>query len=105
MDPEATEWDHAYFAALPGWFNYDYAVAVGCGLLGSAALLARSKLALPLHVVSLIAIVIQFGYVFTATDLIAVKGMWTIWFPAFIFAMGLAQIRVAMLARRRRWIG
>ncbi len=105
IDPAATEWDRAYFAALPAWFNWDFAVAVGAGLLGSIALLARSRAARPLYVVSLIAVLIQFGYVFFATDLVAHKGAGaTVPFPAFIVAMAILQIWLAGHARDRNWV-
>ena len=74
VDPNATDWDRAYYAALPGWFTAVYAAAVGGGLLGSLALLFRSKLALPLFVISLVAVIVQFGYVFAGTDMLAHKG-------------------------------
>lgn len=104
IDPNATDWDRAYFAALPGWFNIDYATAVGAGLLGSIALLARSKAAGLLYVVSLIAVLIQFGYVFFATDLLAHKSVaMTVPFPAFITAMAILQVWLAGYARDRNW--
>lgn len=87
IDPNATDWDRAYYAGLPAWLNVDYVVAVGAGVLGSIALLMRSKRAVALYWVSLAAVVIQFGYIFLATDIIAAKGVWTTYFPAFIFAM------------------
>ncbi|RYD59864.1 MAG: hypothetical protein EOP60_01080 [Sphingomonadales bacterium] len=104
LDPNATDWDRAYFAALPAWFNWDYAVAVGAGLLGSVALLARSRWAGLLYIFSLIAVLIQFGYVFFATDLLAHKGAaMTVPFPAFIIAMAILQIWLAGYARDRNW--
>ena len=104
LDPAATEWDYAYFAALPGWFVWDYALAVGGGLSGAIALALRSKLARPLFIASLIGVVVQFGYVFLATDLIAHKGFWVVYFPAFILAMALVQIWFAGMAAERGWI-
>lgn len=104
MIPDATDWDRAYFAALPGWFAIDFAVAVGACLLGSVALLLRSRWALTLYWLSLIAVIIQFGYVFTATDMIAVKGVSSTIFPAFIFALGVFHIWFATLARKRGWL-
>lgn len=104
MDPNATEWDRAYYAALPAWLNIDYVIAVGVGVLGSIALLLRSKWAVTLYLISLIAVVIQFSYIFLATDIIAVKGVWTTYFPAFIFAMALFQIWFASMARTRGWL-
>lgn len=99
------EWDVAFFRALPAWFAWDYAVATGASLAGAIALLRRSRLAAVLYAVSLAAVVVQFGYVFMATDLIAHKGAAaTVPFPAFIAAMGVLQIAVARLALRRGWV-
>lgn len=103
--PEATDYDRALYAAIPVWYNAVYAVAVGASLLGGIALLARSRIARPLFIVSLIAIVIQFGYLFLTTDLIAVKGAWTAIFPLFIAAVAVAEIWFAGYAMRRGWIG
>lgn len=99
-----TQWERDYFASLPGWFNYDYALAVGGGLLGSAAMLARSRFAKLLYILSLIGVVIQFGYVFGATDLVAHKGMMTTIFPAVIFAIAVFQIWFASTAEKNGWI-
>lgn len=100
------EWDIAFFRALPAWFAWDYAVATGASLAGAIALLRRSRLAMVLYAVSLAAVVVQFGYVFLATDLIAHKGAAaTVPFPAFIAAMGVLQIAVARIALRRGWLG
>lgn len=104
MDPNPTQWDLDYYAALPGWFNAVYALAVGGGVLGAAALLARSKFATLLTIASLAGIVVQFGWVFLATDLIAHKGIWVVYFPAFILAMGLFQLWFANMAAKRGWI-
>ncbi|RYD68329.1 MAG: hypothetical protein EOP58_00910 [Sphingomonadales bacterium] len=104
MNPDATDWDRAYFAALPGWFAWDYAVAVGAGLLGSVALLLRSRFALLLYLLSLIAVAVQFGYVFFATDLLSHKGAaMSVPFPAFIVAMVLLQVWLARYAADRGW--
>lgn len=106
IDPAATDWDRAYYASLPGWLNLVYAVAVGAGLAGSIALLLRSKFARPLYIVSLIAVVVQFGYVFLATDLAAHKGAMTAYsFPALIFVIAIFQIWFAEYAQRRGWLG
>ncbi len=105
LDPNATDWDRAYYAALPLWLTLVYAVAVGGGLLGSLALLTRSRMAVPLYILSLAAVIVQFGYLFGATDLIAHEGVVTAMaFPAFIAAVGIFQIWFAKRAERRGWI-
>lgn len=105
LDPNATDWDRAFYNALPLWLTLDFGVAVGAGLLGSLALLTRSKMAVPLYIVSLVAVVVQFGYVFAATGLLAHKGVVeTVPFPLFIAAVGIFQIWFAKRAERRGWI-
>jgi len=106
MAVEQGAWDLAYYRALPAWFAWDYAMATLAGLAGAIALLMRSRHAVVLYVVSLVGVVIQFGYVFVSTDLMAHKGaMATVPFPAFIALMGAVQIAVAQMAAKRGWIG
>jgi hypothetical protein len=103
--PMGDDWDRAFVAGLPGWFFWDYAVAVIAGLLGSVALLARRGIAWPLSLLSLVAVVVQFGYVFLATGLLAHKGaVATIPFPAFIIGMAVVQLWLASHARNRGWV-
>ena len=105
MDPNATDWDRAFFAALPGWLNIVFAVAVGAGLLGSIALLMRSKQATLLYILSLIAVIVQFGYIFAGTDLITHKGVAiAVSFPVVIAVIAVFQIWFAKRAERRGWI-
>ncbi|MES2442456.1 MAG: hypothetical protein V4574_06465 [Pseudomonadota bacterium] len=105
MDPKATEWDIAYYNALPFWFLGVYFVSIFGGLFGSIALLMRSKQAHPLFVASLAGVIVQFGYVFLATGLIAHKGaMATMPFPLFIAAVAVFQIWFSVYAKRRGWI-
>ncbi|MEH3047130.1 hypothetical protein [Sphingomonas adhaesiva] len=100
----ASDYDRALFARLPIWYMADYAVATGTALLGALALLAGSVLAIPLLTISLVAVMIQFGWMFAMTDIIAAKGIWTIYFPLLITAIAAVALRLAHLARRRRWI-
>lgn len=104
IDPNATAYDRALYASLPTWLNIDYVVAVATGVLGSIGLLMRAKWAVTLYWISLIAVVLQFGYMFLATDIIAMKGVWTTYFPAFIFAMALFQVWFSGMAKKRGWL-
>lgn len=105
IDPKATEWDRDFYAALPGWFVLIYGVAVGGGLFGSLALVNRAKIAVPFYILSLIAVIVQFGYVFAATDLIAHKSTAiALPFPLLIAAIAVFQIWFAKRAERRGWI-
>lgn len=98
-------YDRKLLASRPSWFMWLYGGAVWSGLIGAVALLARSRLCQPLFVLSLVLVVIMFGYIFAATDLIAVKGFTrAAGFPILIAAIAAFQIWLAALARGRRWL-
>lgn len=84
------------FTAMPGWLWVVFALAVGSGTLGALALLLRRSAAVPLFVISLAAVIVQFGYTFLATDLIAAKGVLIATaFPALIFVIAICQLLYA----------
>jgi len=98
-------WERAYDAALPVWFTPVYFVAIFGGVFGSIALLIRSKYAHAFYIASLAAVIVQFGYCFALTDMIAHKGVaGSVPFPLFIAAVAVFQIWFAAYARRRGWI-
>lgn len=100
----ASDYDRALFAQLPLWYRADYAIATGTMLAGALALLIRSRHAVALLTVSLVAVLIQFGWMFAATDILAVKGPYTLYFPLLILAIGALALQLAHVARRRGWI-
>lgn len=102
--PDATAYDRALYAGLPVWYDWVYAVAVGAGLAGALALLLGRRVAQPLFLISLVAVLAQFGYLFATTDIIAAKGVWTVYFPLLIVAVVLIEIWLAGMARRRGWL-
>ncbi|HJT39108.1 MAG TPA: sugar transporter [Sphingobium sp.] len=83
------------FAQMPGWAWIAYAVAVGAGTLGAILLLLRKAAAVWPFLASVIAIVVQFGYSFLGTDMLAVKGPTTMIFPAVILLIAVAQLLYA----------
>ncbi|UZW53845.1 sugar transporter [Sphingobium sp. JS3065] len=83
------------FAAMPGWVWATYAVAVGAGALGAILLLLHKAAAAPLFLLSIIAVIVQFGYNFLYTDLLAVKGPTAAIFPAVILIIAIFQWRYA----------
>lgn len=104
MGATPTEADIAYFAALPAWYAWLYAVATWSALAGGVALLVRRAIAAPLLALSLVATVAMFGYTFAVTDLVARKGASVFAFPAFIVAVGAFAWWLARAARARGWI-
>lgn len=102
--PDAMDYDRRLYLAMPVWYNWVYVVATFGGLLGAIALVLRRTIAVPLYIVSLIAIVAMFGYVFATTDIIAHKGFAAAGFPIAIFLLGLLAVWLARTARARGWL-
>lgn len=101
--PEA---DRTIMSGLPAWFGAVYVGAVGTGLAGGIALLLRRAIARPLFLISLVLVIVQFGYSFFGTELLALKSAAeTVPFPLFIIAVAVFQFWYAGRARARGWIG
>ncbi len=83
------------FATMPTWAWVAYAVAVGAGFLGAVLLLLRRRLAVWLLMLSLLAMIAQFGRALLLTDLIAEKGWTAAIFPIVIVAIGIWAVRWA----------
>ncbi|WP_242416068.1 hypothetical protein [Sphingomonas panni] len=99
------EADRRFHASLPHWFAWVYGIATWSGLFGSIALLLGRRWAGGLFAASLLAVAIQFGWVFAATDLVARKGAAaTVPFPLVIFAIALWQLAVARQGIARGWL-
>lgn len=99
---EPTFWNWEYYQAVPRWFLVDYAIGVGASLFGSLAMLRRSRKANVLYVVSLAAVIVQFGYLFATGVLSGPLQAFAI--PAFILGVAIFQIWLAGMATRRGWI-
>jgi len=103
--PAGMEYDRRIYLSMPVWYNWVYAIATFGGLLGGLALVLRRSLAVPLYIVSLVAIVVMFGYVFAATDMIAHKGfVAATGFPIVIFLLGLLAVWLSRTAKARGWL-
>jgi predicted neutral ceramidase superfamily lipid hydrolase len=88
----------------PSWVTAAYALAVWIGLAASIALLLRFKIARSLYVVSLIAVVAQFGWTFVATPILTTIGPSAAIFPAFIIAVGVMAVWFSGKAAGHGWL-
>ncbi len=98
------DYDRALYLGRPAWFATVYGLATWGAFLGAVALLLRRRLAVVLFLFSAVAVVVQFGWVFGVTDLIAQKGAWTAIFPLVILAIAIFQLWFANLAHKRGWL-
>lgn len=92
------------YAATPAWVKGAFAIAVFAGLAGAICLMLRLKAARPLFLVSLIAAIVQFGWVFIGARAHETIGPSAIPFPAFIIAVAVATLWFATYANNRGWL-
>ncbi|QTH22381.1 hypothetical protein HRJ34_02295 [Rhizorhabdus wittichii] len=89
---------------MPGWLWWVYGVAVWSGTLGSVALLARRNWAQPLYLVSVIAVIVQFGHSFLVAKVQDLMGWGAAIFPAVIILIAVFELWFAGWARKRGWL-
>ena len=100
-----TDYDRQLYASRPIWTFVAYGIGTVAGLIGSVALMLRRRDTTVWYGVSLVAVVILFGYMLGFTSLIAVKGFATAaLFPIVIALIGVAEFALARHAARRGWI-
>lgn len=89
---------------IPLWATSAYAIAVNAGVVGSILLLLRKAWALPVLILSLAGILVQFGHSVFMTDILAVMGPATMILPVLIIGIGIFLIWYFLYARRKGWI-
>jgi len=95
----------ALYESTPGWVNGAFAVAVFGGALGSAMLLMKKRLALPLLALSLLGVVVQMGYTYLMTPAFRVFGAGGALLPAMLVLIALFLVWFARRSLARGWIG
>jgi hypothetical protein len=90
---------------LPTWLTALYAIAVWSALAGAICLLLRLTFAPTAYLVSLVAVIIQFGWILGATQIIKTMGFAeAAGSPIFIAIVGAASVWFARLAKGRGWL-
>ncbi len=97
---EMTAEQQALVEATPGWVTGSFAIAVFAGALGCIMLLLRKRLALPLLVVSLVAVLVQDFYYYTQTNTVEVYGS----FQALIMPIVVIVICILLIMLARKSI-
>lgn len=80
------------FATMPGWAWSAYAVAVWVATAAAIALLLRRRIAAPLYAVSLVGVLVQFGWTFFGSSVLAEKGASAAIFPVVIIAIAVFSL-------------
>ena len=92
-------------AATPAWINIAFGVAVVFGVLGSLALLLRKRLAPPLFMVSLLAIVVQMVGAYAVTPAWQAYGPAGLAMPAMLVVIAVYLYWYARKAAGNGWLG
>jgi hypothetical protein len=100
--PEA---ERSLYTDIPAWATAAFAIAVFGGVLGSIALLARKAWAVPVFLVSLVAIVVQMAHALFMSALLEVRGASAAVLPLLILAIAACLVWYSRSAKERGWLG
>ena len=108
MSPESlarlTEAQQDLITSTPAWSNAAWAIAVNAGAFASILLLLRKSWAVPLFLVSLIAVVIQDFEAFVLRDAYGVLGINSLIIPSMVFVIAIALFVYSRYAQGRGWL-
>jgi hypothetical protein len=90
--------------SIPAWVTGTFAVAVFAGLLGSLLMVAGKRLASPVLLLSLVAVIIQSAWVMFASNARAVEGAIALLVPACITLVAILLVWLAAMGAARGWL-
>lgn len=99
--PEA---QRALFEAYPAVMEVIYAIAVLTGVGGSIGLLLRKSWAVPMFLISLLAVLVQMAHSIFMTDAIKVMGATSVIMPVLLIGISLFLWYYAKKAKARGWL-
>ncbi|CAM1365529.1 conserved membrane hypothetical protein [Tenacibaculum litoreum] len=99
--PEA---ERALYENIPTWVTAAFAIAVFGGLIGSAFLLMRKKLARPMFLLSLIAIIVQMSYNLFMSRAAEVYGPGSVVMPIMVILIGVFLLMYSKKTIAKGWL-
>lgn len=91
-------------ASVPSWVVAAFATAVFAGLIGTLLLVMLKRLAKPLLVLSLLAVLVQCGWIVGMSRAREIEGNMAILMPGLITLVAIALVWLAMLGDRKGWL-
>ncbi len=108
MSPESlarlTEAQQDLITSTPAWSNAAWAIAVNAGAFGSLLMLLRKAWAVPMFLLSLIAVVVQDFEAFVLRDAYGVVGISSLVIPSMVFVIAIALFVYSRYAKGRGWL-
>ena len=99
--PEA---ERALMESAPAWATGVFAIAVFAGTLACVGLLLKKAWSVPMFLVSLVAIVVQFTHWLFMTAAIEVYGMETVVMPLLVTMVGVFLVWYSRSVKARGWL-
>jgi len=99
-----SEAERQILLATPPWVNVAFAFAVIGGVLGALCLLLRRRWAVPMFLVSLLALLVQFGGAYLVTPAWQAYGPPGLAMPALLFVIALFLWRYARRSAACGWL-
>lgn len=108
IPPEAlarmTAEQQAFYAATPAWATAAFAIAVNAGALGSLFLLLRKSWAVPMFLLSLVAVIVQNVDAFALRDAYSLSGINSVILPSLIFVVAILLVFYSRAAKEKGWL-
>ena len=89
---------------MPMWATSAYAIAVTAGVIASLLLLVRNALALPLFVVSFVAVLVQDMHSFVLSNGLEVWGTSALYLPTLVIILCLIEIWYSRSTKAKGWV-
>ncbi|WP_290627345.1 hypothetical protein [Altibacter sp.] len=90
--------------SLPSWYTAVFATAVFGGLLGSLFLLIRKRWAIPMFLISLVAVLVQMLYWLLATAAMDVYGTGAVVMPLLVIIVAIFLYYYSKGAAQKGWL-
>ena len=94
----------ALAGSMPSWATAAYAVAVFAGLIGAVGLLLRKGWSRSLLFLSLLALLVQFGWWILMSGAMEVIGPSMLTMPIVVIVVGIFLVWIANHAAKRGWL-
>ncbi len=108
MSPEALaqlpEAERALYESSPAWATGAFAIAVFSGVLGCVGLLLKKAWAAPLFLVSMLAVIVQFGHWLFLTNSVEVYGIEAVFMPLLVTVVAIFLVWYSRDAKIKGWL-
>jgi len=108
ISPEAlakmTAEAQAFYSGTPKWATAAFALAANAGVLGSLFLLLRKSWAVPLFVLSLVAVIVQNVDAFVLRNAYGLSGINGVVLPALVFIVAVLLLIYSRNVKERGWL-